>query len=203
MKGHEEGDPALWIRPHDELGRPIDADVLAAARRNWKRVRSYAQNRRHDTSTAAEALEMVVRSLTLLTQRHPRLRAQIRNLDYYIFWGAVHRLDRLASTEPDIKYLGSLDDLQQLSSAQDGTWSWRLEDEVVVKEIMGYMNERTRCLFSLRTMGYSWEDIAKSLGTSAGTVQVQFNRGVARARRHVLGRVHSKTDPTPEQGRSE
>ena len=48
MKGEAEGDSALWIRGQDELGRPIDADIVDAAKRNWKRVLTYAESQRHD-----------------------------------------------------------------------------------------------------------------------------------------------------------
>jgi hypothetical protein len=72
MKGDAEGDSALWIRGQDELGRPIDADIVAAAKRNWTRVLTYAESRRQDGSIAAEALEYAVQSLALLNERHPR-----------------------------------------------------------------------------------------------------------------------------------
>ena len=75
MKGEAEGDSALWIRGQDELGRPIDADIVAAAKRNWKRVLTYAESQRHDGPAAAEALEYVVHSLALLIERHPHARA--------------------------------------------------------------------------------------------------------------------------------
>jgi len=72
-----------------------------------------------------------------------------------------------------------------------------------LKEITGYMNVRARHLFSLREMGYSWEEIARNLGTTANNVQSQFSQGVARARRRILGRLHVTSNPTPEPGRSE
>lgn len=202
MRGETEGDPTLWIQPHDNLGKPIAAELLAAAQRNWRRVISYAMRLGQDASRAAEELEGTVHSLSSLIERHPHLRERIKNLDDYVFWVAAHRLNRLAAKEPSVEFVGSIDDLNSLYGAQDSSWVSQLENEVVLKELIGYMNERTRYLFSLRTMGCSWEDIAKSLGTSAGAVQVQFNRGVARARRHVLGRLNSKTNPTPEPGRS-
>ena len=79
----------------------------------------------------------------------------------------------------------------------------RLENDLALEEVTGYLNERDRYLFSLRRMGWSWQDIGKSLGVSANTVEIQFNRGVARARRRILGRTHSKSNRTPESGRPE
>ncbi len=150
---------------------------------------------------AAEALDTVIQSLSSLVERHPRLLSRIKNLDYYIYWAAAHTLDRCAAKEPEVEYVGSSNDLNSLRGAHDSTWASRLEKELVLKEITSCMNERTRYLFSLRIMGCSWEDIARSLGTSADTVQVQFSKGVASARRRVLGRTYSKPNPTPEPGR--
>jgi hypothetical protein len=203
MKGEAEGDSALWIRGQDELGRPIDADIVAAAKRNWTRVLTYAESRRQDGSIAAEALEYAVHSLALLNERHPRARARIRSLDYYIFWAAVHRLDRLARVEPEIEYLGSLDDLKPLSGTQDSDSARRIEKDLVVNEVVGYMNEQTRYLFSLRQMGYSWEEIAEGIDSTAHNAESQFNKGLTKARKRILGRSRMKRNPTPESGRAE
>jgi DNA-directed RNA polymerase specialized sigma24 family protein len=203
MKDEAEGDSALWIRGQDELGRPIDADIVAAAKRNWTRVLTYAESRRQDGSIAAEALEYAVQSLALLKERHPRARARIRNLDYYIFWAAVHRLDRLARVEPEIEYLGSLDDLNPLSRTQDSDLARQIEKDLVVNEVVGYMNEQTRYLFSLRQMGYSWGEIAEGMDSTAHNAESLFSKGLEKARRRILGRARMKRNPTPDQGRSE
>lgn len=202
MRGETEGDSTLWIQPHDKLGKPIDADLLAAAQRNWRRVIAYAKRLRQDVSIAAEELEGAVHSLSSLIERHPRFRERIKSLDDYVFWVAAHRLNRGAAKQPTVEYVGSLADLNALRDAKDSNWASRIEDELFLKEVTGYMNERTRYLFSLRQMGWSWDGIAENLGISANAVQVQFNRGVVRARKRILGRIYSKTDPTPEPGRA-
>jgi DNA-directed RNA polymerase specialized sigma24 family protein len=203
MRGDIEGDPTIWIQPRNKLGNPIGADLVAAAQRNWKRVISYAKRLGQDASRAAEELEGTVHSLSSLLERHPRLRDQIKNLDDYVFWVAAHRLSRSAAKEPPVEYVGSLDDLNSLHGAQDSSWVRRLENDLVLEEITGYLNKRARYLFSLRRMGWSWQDIGGNLGISANAVEIQFNRGVARARRRILGRTYSKADRTPEPGRSE
>ncbi|MHB8617820.1 MAG: sigma-70 RNA polymerase sigma factor region 4 domain-containing protein [Candidatus Acidiferrales bacterium] len=202
MRDEINGDPTLWIQPHDKLGKAIDADLLAAAQRNWRRVIAYAKRLGQDTSIAADELEGAVHSLSSLLERHPRFRERIKNLDDYVFWVAAHRLNRSAAKEPIVKYAGSLDDLNSLRGGQDSNWVSRFEDDLFLKELTGYMSERTRCLFSLRQMGWPWEDIGRNFGVSANVVQVQFNRGVARARKRILGRPYSKSNPTPEPGRS-
>ena len=203
MRGGIEGDPALWIKPYDKLGKPIAADLVAAAQRNWKRVVSYAKRLGQDASRAADELEGTVHALSSLLERHPRARDQIKSLDDYVFWVAARRLSRRSSKEPAVEYVGSLDDLNSLDGAHDSSSILRLENDLALEEVTGYLNERGRYLFSLRRMGWSWQDIGKSLGVSANTVEIQFNRGVARARRRILGRTHSKSNRTPESGRPE
>ena len=202
MRGKIEGDPTLWIQPHDNAGKAIDGELLAAAHRNWRRVVSYAKRLGQDASSAAEELEGAVHSLSSLIERHPRFRERIKSLDDYVFWVTAHRLNRSAAKQPTIDYVGSLTDLIALRDAKVSNWASRIEDELFLKEVTGYMNERTRYLFSLRQMGWSWDGIAEKLGISANAVQVQFNRGVVRARKRILGRIYSKTDPTPEPGRA-
>src|SRR5690349_20702341 len=128
MRGEIEGDPTLWIQPHDKLGRPIGAELLAAAQRNWKRVVSYAKRLGQDASKAAEVLEETVHSLSSLTERHPRLRERIKNLDDYVFWATAHKVNRLAATQPTVEYMGSLSDLHSLRGTQDSSWVSRVEN---------------------------------------------------------------------------
>ena len=202
MRSETEGDSTVWIRPGDRPAKTIDADLVASGQRNWQRVAGYAKRVGQDAARAAEELEAAVGYLSALIQRHPRFRERIKNLDDYVFWAAAHRLNRRAAKEPPIQYVGSVGDLNALRGAKDSNWVSGIEEEVFLREVTGCMSERTRYLFSLRQMGWSWEDIAKNLGISANAAQVQFNRGVARARKRILGRKPPKPDPAPEQGRA-
>jgi DNA-directed RNA polymerase specialized sigma24 family protein len=202
MRSETEGDSTLWMQRGDKPAKTIDADLVASGQRNWRRVAGYAKRVGQDEARAAEELEAAVRYLSALIQRHPRFRERIKNLDDYVFWAAAHRLNRRAAKEPPIEYVGSVGDLNAVRGGNDSNWVSGIEDELFLKEVTGCMSERTRYLFSLRQMGWSWEDIAKNLGITANAAQVQFNRGVARARKRILGRTPPKSDPSPEQGRA-
>ena len=60
---------------------------------------------------------------------------------------------------------------------------WRC---LLIKELMGYMDERTRHMFSLRMIGYSWDEIARILKNTANNAQVLFNQGLKKARSRVM-----------------
>jgi RNA polymerase sigma factor (sigma-70 family) len=201
MRGDTASEPTLWIQPQDRTGKAIDRELMDAAHRNWRRIVSYARRQGQDSSRAAEELERAVHSLSALFDRHPRFRDRIRNFDDYVFWVTAHRLNRCAARQPTVEYVGALEDLNVLQRAQDSDWVSRLEDELFLKEIIGNMSERTRYLFHLRQMGRSWHDIAKILGITANAAQVQFNRGLTRARKRILRRAYFRKDRTPEAGR--
>lgn len=202
MRGETTSEPALWIQSHDKAGKAIDGELLDAAHRNWRRVISYAKRLGQDPSRAAEELETAVHSLSSLFGRHPRFREKIRSLDQYVFWSVAHRLNRCAARRPAVEYVGTLEDLNSLQRAQDSDWLSRLEDELFLKEIIANMSQRTRYLFQLRQIGRSWDDIAKVLGITANAAQVQFNRGLTRARKKILRRTYSEANRPPEDGRS-
>jgi len=201
MKGDREDDPTLIIQPVDKLGRPVSEELLDVARRDWKRVVVYAQQQGQDGAVAAEVLEATIHWLSALSVRHPRFKEKIRSLEQYVFVVTVHRLNRMVAKEALVEYVGSLDDLDSLGGTQDWSWVTRLEDELLLKEAVGYLNKTSRRLFSMRRSGYSWEEIGSSLGTTAKNVRTQFSQGVARARRRMMGK--EGTIPTPEKGRSE
>ncbi len=202
MPGQTEGDPVLWIPPQDTQGKPIAADLIAAAERNWKRVLAYARRLGLDGSTAADELERAVHSLSCTMERHPQMRMRIRNLDDYVFWAVAHRLNRSAGREPRIVYVGSLNDLSVFPSARDSSSVTRLENELLFKESAGLMSEKTRCFCTLQAMDWSWDAIGKLFGISANAAQVEFHRGLEKARKRLLGRHRPKAHPPPEPGRS-
>ncbi len=110
---------------------------------------------------------------------------------------AAHGLNRLRPAEPDVEFVGSTNDLSELSGAHDSRWATEFEKQLALKEIERYMSKRTRHLLRLRTVGYSWEEIAQKVGTTANNAQVLYNQGVAWARKRILGRKRSRTGSEP------
>jgi DNA-directed RNA polymerase specialized sigma24 family protein len=88
--------------------------------------------------------------------------------------------------EPHIETVGSLQDLDALSGIRTSTVLPFIEDAILIKELMGYMDERTRHMFSLRMIGYSWDEIARILKNTANNAQVLFNQGLKKARSRVM-----------------
>ncbi len=199
MIGDREDDPTLAIQSVDRFGRPISEELLAAAHRSWKRLILYAQRLGQDVSVVANTLEDTLHRLSSLERRHPQFKDRIGNLEHYVYAATTRRLGRRAAREAIVEYVGSLSDMDSQGLLLDTSWVPAIERELLLKEVVGYMNERTRLLFNLQTMGFSWNEIAKSLETTANNVQSQFSQGVARVRRRVLGKERLTAAPKPRR----
>ncbi len=197
MIGDREDDPTLAILSVDKLGRPVSAPLLAAAHESWKRLRVLAERQGQDGSVVADFLEDTLHRLSSIERRHPQFKDRIGNLEHYVFAVTANRLNRRAAKEAILEFVGTSNDLDSFTGVWDIGWVSKIEKELLLKEIVGYMSARTRLLYNLRTLGFSWNDIAKSLGTTANNVQSQFSQGIAKVRRRVLG----KTDSTPARAR--
>lgn len=195
MKDETGGNPILWLPPHDELGRPQDPAILAAAEHNWMRVLAYARRQGQDGSVAADVLERVVGALSSLKFRRPDFFQRINNLDVYLFWAAIWRLNKLAAREPFLEYVGSLDDLSSLATLRQSSSALDIENQAFAKELKGFLSERTRFLLSCQEMGYKWPELAASMGTTALRLRVQFSEGIAAARKRILGKAGPKRNP--------
>jgi hypothetical protein len=104
--------------------------------------------------------------------------------------------------EPRIETVGSLHDLDVLSGIRTSAVSPFVENELLIKELMGYMDERTKHMFTLRMMGYSWNEIARLLKNTANSAQVLFNQGLTKARSRVM-RLEDTKDTSGKGGETD
>jgi RNA polymerase sigma factor (sigma-70 family) len=197
MRGDFEAAPPVWIWQSDSSGTAVETDLLDAAQRNWARVHSYAQRFQQDPSTAAEIFEEVLLSLSRAMRAHRGSGNPIRNLDSYLYVAFVRRLNRHMARQPKIHYVGSLQDLDALGGIQTRSTRPIVEDELLVRELLKYTNQRTRRMFFLRMSGYSWKEVARILRTTANSAQVLFNNGMGKARTRVL-KLKASTKPVGE-----
>ena len=186
MGGHFEADTPDWTWQRDESGASIEADLVEAARRIWTRVLAYARRQQQDSARAADIFEAVLFSLSRARMTNGKLCRPIRNLDNYLYLAFVRRLNREMDKEPHIETVGSLHDLEARSGVQTPAALLLVDNNLLIEELMGYMDERTRRMYSLRHMGYSWNEIAPVFKNTANIAQVLFNQGVKKVRRHVM-----------------
>jgi DNA-directed RNA polymerase specialized sigma24 family protein len=119
----------------------------------------------------------------------------IRNLDNYIYWAFVRRLNRQLAREPKIETVGSTQDLDSLTGIRTRAVPPSIEQELLVKEVMTFLDEKPREMFSLRKAGYSWRDVAGTLKTTANNAQARFSQGFKRAQNRIMKPKNPRKTP--------
>ena len=192
MPDHDHPEPPFWISDKDERGQPLHAEVLAAAGRIWRRVLALTRFSLNDVSRAAEILEAIAAAVSRALRRR-RAEPAVRDVDSYLLYAFARRLHKIAVKERRFQSGHSSDMLAHLAAATGRTLQ-DLEAEIQVQELMSFMDDNTRRMFSLRLQGYSWKEIAQRLGfKSRHSAEVQFNKG-CRAARQRMTRVSKPAD---------
>jgi hypothetical protein len=104
--------------------------------------------------------------------------------------------------EPHIETVGSLHDLEARSGVQTPAALLLVDNNLLIEELMGYMDERTRRMYSLRHMGYSWKEIAPVFKNTANIAQVLFNQGVKKVRSQIM-KLKDKKNTSGEGGEAD
>lgn len=176
----------------DRAPYPLDEELLGAAREAWPRVLAHARHELRDksagadkTALAADVWESVLRSVSKTRQRGGQ-RPPIADLQSYLIGVFHHRLNRVLKREhkrlETIEPVSSTLDLERLEGARDTEWVSELERAITVKQIIGYMDEWTRRVWSARQYGYSWKEISGRLGLSEHQTKMRFHRGLEKTR---------------------
>jgi DNA-directed RNA polymerase specialized sigma24 family protein len=183
-----EPNPRVHVWPRDKSGRAIEQDLVDAAERNWARIDAYAQRHGQDSARTANLLEATLLALSRARARksNGRLMRPIRNLDNYLYLAFIRRLNRQMAKEPKIETVGSRHDLDTFGNGRGRSLSPSIEKELLVKEVMTFLDEKPREMFSLRHYGYSWREVAGLVEITANNAQVHFNQGLKRARNRVM-----------------
>jgi DNA-directed RNA polymerase specialized sigma24 family protein len=202
MGGHFEDTTPEWAWLRDESGASIEADLIEAGQRIWTRVLAYARRQQQDPARAADILEIVLFSLSKSRMTNGKLCRPIRQMDNYLYLAFVRKLNRELDKEPRIESVGSIHDLEARSEFQSLPELPLLDYDLLIEELMGHMDERTRRMFSLRHMGYSWNEIARIFTNTANNAQVLFNQGVKKVRRQIM-KLKDKQNTSGEGGEAD
>ena len=178
----------------DRKGRPIPQVLLDAAQLVWPRVLWLTERELKDTARAAEILDKAVCVVAnIMRRKGPEER--ILDPESYLYWAAVRILNRTVGREKMIQFI---DDLEPVVDPQTDSYRHRIsgtQKQLLIKQIMRYMDDRTRGMFLLRVKGYSWEQIGAFLRIKANNAAVTYNAGVERARQRILRGRPDKSKP--------
>ena len=183
----------IW--PRDKSGKMVEQDLLDAADRNWTRIRAYADRHQQDPSLTANLLETTLVALSRARNSNRRLIRPIRNLDNYLYSAFIRRTNRKLARKPKVETVGSLHDLDTFANRRTRPVSPSIERELLIKEVMTFLDENPRQMSSLRRYGCSWGEVAGLLKITVNTAQVRFNRGLKRAKNRVMKPQGGKKTP--------
>lgn len=174
----------------------IEQELLNSAQRAWPHV--LGQVRRElagkastaeKRSLATEVWEGVLRSVSR-TMRRDNENRKISNMEAYLVGVFHHRLNRVLSKEQKrqkaIEFVPSANDLAELEGAQDRDWVANLETEILVKEVLSHMEDWARKVLVSQSYGYSWSEIAATMGLTEQQLKMRFRYSVEKTRKRLL-----------------
>lgn len=176
--------------------KEIKERIVRAAQQTWPHVLAYVRRELADsgeTEKATLALEVWEDTLKSVLQAMQRKagEGEIGDPESYLYAAFVRLFIRAASSErrfhERFELFPSLEDLATLSGTEDHDWVKRLEEELLIKEVLNLADQFTVKVFYRRSSGDSWDEIARDFGMTAHQLKMRFRYRIEKLRRQVLG----------------
>ncbi len=183
--------PLWWDRDCDGMGRPIRADVRAAAHEIWNRACALAHARLGDHGDAAEIMEMSVERVSHYLNRHRVLLFSVA-VSGLLTTAFCRQIQKCRRKRERLEFLGGAADLEAQLRAPD--WSVGIDRQLDVKTIVRRLSQRSTRILLRRRDGADWKSIAKELGIAESTAQNSFWREIRQAQLDMLLTSQPKKD---------
>ena len=177
--------PVWWDRECDSAGRPIRADVRAAAHQIWDTACRRVQSLLGDASEAPELMEKVVVQVSRYLDRSGA-GLFTQNTSGVLMCAFCRALRRYAMRLKRLQLVGGSAELSQLRTA--GNWSALVELWLELEKLSRNVSDQTRAMVGLRLRGFDWKEIAGVLQITDTAARTAFWREVRRARLKGLGK---------------
>jgi hypothetical protein len=180
-----------WDRDCDGMGRPIRADVRAAAHEIWDLACARAQATLGDQADAAEIMEISVERVSHYLNRRGVLlfSMAVSGLLTTAFSRQVQKRRRKMER---LELLGGSADLDEQLHAPD--WSADIDWQLDLRKIVRRLSQRSTRILLRRRDGVDWKSIAKELGIAESTAQNSFWREIRQAQLDMLLTSQPKKD---------
>lgn len=184
--------PALETGYEEEFG-PVDPEVHRVARDLWPQAERLAVDLLHDPVTGYQLLKRAVAAVSGLP---PDRRERVRDLPAYLFQTykrlVLAELEKLnGHRQRDVE---AAEFLAPSTSDAD-----RIDRDILIAELVREMDPWTREVFETLTLGYSFEEIGRALGSNPHVVRNRFRLAVrklaAAVRRTATGPPDTTTRP--------
>jgi DNA-directed RNA polymerase specialized sigma24 family protein len=148
----------------------VQPETYNAAGQLWSKAVAFAKAHGLDESDARAALMTTVVKVSKVDSE------QILSLPAYLFKSYKRRILETLNT---LKREQSLDEINH-ELAADTVAARRLEEKVLLEEIVARMDEETLIIYEHLILGYSFEEIARKQGKKANVLRSMFSKRLKR-----------------------
>jgi DNA-directed RNA polymerase specialized sigma24 family protein len=179
--------PPWWDRETGDSGVQLRADVRAAAKELWPRIRLEVNRILGDPSEAQELLEKAVQSVSLYLQRRG---TESHDPSGLLVLAVYRNARRLARKRGRLHTVGSSTELSEQLRAPE--WVDHVERRIFVEQLVSHLRPENRAILRLRVEEFSWQEIGRMLRLDANTVRKEFWRDVRKVHLQLLQQPNSK-----------
>lgn len=183
--------PEIATAYMDEWG-VVAPEVHQAAMALREQAESFARATLHNEDAGYTLLVKAAAIVTRALENHP---GHITNLSGYLFqtykWQVLAEVEKETSRERILaEHAGEMAPGGHDASADP---SAKLGQYILIQELRKRMNQRTRLVFDLQTMGHTFEEIGLMLGKGTSAVRNNYYDQVARLKKELRDEL-SKRD---------
>lgn len=170
--------PELDERYVDEFG-PVDLRVYEAAGQIWPAEEAFARSTLADEQAG---FRLMIKACAIVSRRLSELAGGIDNISAFL--RSTYR--RLVLAE--LKKLNGRKVIEwEIENATSANLNYvpGIETSILIEELYLRMDDWTRKVFELRTLGYGFEKMEKELGMKANVLRAKFSREITRLRSEI------------------
>jgi DNA-directed RNA polymerase specialized sigma24 family protein len=160
----------------DEFG-PISEDVYECARGLWPRAEAFSLNTLND---GPAGMRLLLKACAQVTRARSEKLTQIDNLPAYLYRAFKRLVLERLEIEKGHRRLEA-----EFLPGPAAEESVSLEEKILIQQIMRLMDARTREVFELLLLGYTFEEIGEKYGRSANILRATYSKQIKRLVRRV------------------
>jgi DNA-directed RNA polymerase specialized sigma24 family protein len=172
----------LWLHDTDEDGKPIDPQILNAARKIGPGFFRYRQQELGCESLTNTFVQAAVAAASQAKHGQP-----IENPTGYLLSVFTRKVNKFLGRQAKTVALDELS-LDRLAGSRSAYHDASIEHRVSMLELMDRMDAKTRQIFNWRIEGYSMAEIATKLSVTRNCLSARYSRGLRRAAKKLDNR---------------
>ena len=165
---------------YEEQFGQIHPCVLAAAEAIWQKSGDFFANITHDRD---ECLKILMRSVALVSQKYKSEQDEIRNLTAYLY--TTFRRLILAEAKRRQRHRELESEARKEEVKNDLCDEEKLCQRILVNQLRARMDEWTRDVFDLQTIGYRYKDLIPKYGSSENVVRSKYSKNLLKLKDEI------------------